>query len=334
MPTVKGLLQLTRAHTVPLEAVPAILGAALATGTLWSVDVALWGMFGVLYHLAGYAHNSLADWQNGYDKDDEYKQHHPLNTGALSQVVAEVTVYVLLFACIIYAVVLAYDSTLGKVVLFGGVATGLLYNTIGKLTEFKFIFIAIAHSTVFVVPYLALGGRITSTALILGLTYMLFWVVFQISVSGEVMGITQDDEENFLVKMGADIYLKSEYTGDYIKFGQYVKQYAYGVKLFNLLAGLLLAIKLQSGYEVIALIIMLGIAQFSLVARLIRSGYYFRQSKVRAVSGIEMTTLFIMVIALSGVISLRGQLLIIGASVLWVLLGNTYLWGTYIGPKV
>lgn len=197
----RSYLRLTRAHTVPLEAVPTLMGAALAAGTVWSIDVALWCVAGILYHLAGYGHNSVSDWKRGYDKNDPYKQHHPLNRGTISPDVAKSLVGWLLVITVIYAAALAYPDPQALSALALGVIFGVLYNTHGKVTELKFIYISIAHTSMFVAPYLALGGDPSWSPFMFGLIFVFLWVVFQISVSGELKDITQD-ESNLLKEFG------------------------------------------------------------------------------------------------------------------------------------
>lgn len=335
---IRKYLRLSRAHTLPLETVPALMGAALAVGTVWSKQVALWAIFGALYHIAGYAHNSLKDWENGYDKDDPYKLHHPLNTGALSKRQASVFVYTALIGTAVYAVLLSgFDlSTLSVI----GIAmmAGLAYNTIGKKTEFKFVYISIAHTMVFVIPFVALDGDLSSISFKLGLIYMFLWIVFQISVSGEVKDITQD-EENFLKHLGAGAKVGSLDMPGYdprfvVEFSRYVKHYAYSIKVLGAISGLVVMGVLNVGLPAITIYVVLSLTQLNISIQMLRDGPFMRHHRVRLMSIVEMLTAISFVLMYINIIGAVSILAITVGSVVWVVLGNKVLWGTLVGPEV
>jgi len=89
----RAWLRLGRMHTLILEAPLATLGAAIGLGGLWDWKVLLWFIFGSMYHAVGYSMNSYVDWKKGYDKNDERKQHHPLNTQDISPDTAKKVIY-------------------------------------------------------------------------------------------------------------------------------------------------------------------------------------------------------------------------------------------------
>jgi len=201
--TIRQWLILYRAHTVVLEAPMAMAGAALALGELADPRVAAWGLLGAVYHIAGYGMNSYVDWKKGYDKDDPNKQHHPLNTGSISPSTAKYNIYFLIAAFAIFALALSGFRPIGFLCLGVLLAGGLAYNYFGKITVFKFIPISIAHTMVFVFPYMIYDGEISTGFIALTIAYFTHHV-FQIAISGEIKDIKQD-EANFLKTMGADV---------------------------------------------------------------------------------------------------------------------------------
>lgn len=331
MLNVKPYLQLTRAHTAPLEAIPALLGAFLATQGELTLSVILWLISGLLYHLAGYSMNSLVDWQKGYDKDDPGKQHHPLNSGELTEYQAKIFTYGLFAFGIIYTAVLAYPSIKALVIMAIGIIFGVLYNIKGKETQYKFVYISIAHSTVFAIPYAALGGNLSSPTFLLGIAFVFVWVVFQISVSGEIKDIVQDDEENFLRHLGTEVEDYGMYNQ--VTYSQGAQSYAHGVKALNIAIALGI---IGFNIDIIALGGVFASAAICLFITviMISSGIYDRQDNIQQMSLIEMFTAFMFVFAVTGIIDTTYTAGIIIISVLWVVTMNKYMWDSFIGPKV
>lgn len=322
----RRFLRLTRAHTVPLEAVPAIVGAALATGTVWSLDVALWGAFGALYHLTGYGMNSYSDWKNGYDKEDEWKQHHPLNSGGISPEAAKLTVVSLLALTFAY-IPLALNPSPGAVgVLVLGLASGVVYNELGKRIEGKFLFIAIAHTSVFVAPYLSLGGDIDRMFLF-GAAYVFIWVTYQISVSGEVKDITTD-EANFLKELGART------IDGAVIFPDVCLIYGYILKSLNIILAIGLILLGDQNMWSLFVVAILGALSLWLNEELLKTDIYCRMTRIENMSTIEMFTLVIFCISYTSTLGAQAVGAIILGSGVWVILGNRYIWGTWVAPRV
>lgn len=344
---IRPYLQLTRAHTAPLETVPALVGAALAKGTLWDIEVALWGIFGVLYHLTGYGMNSYLDWKKGYDKEDSHKQHHPLNSGALSPSQGKIAVQILFLVTFVYAVVMTNPSILGYIILVSGVLAGVAYNIYGKTTIYKFLPISWAHTTVFIVPYVASGGSITSVPFLLGVLYVFLWVVFQISVSGEIKDIMEFQEANFLREiLDVRVHTHANTEGGLVDFGTFSQTYTIGVKGLNLLAiapvYLMLAGVPLFSWEGVglmaigAILLLMGLSMMVVgqVVFLIQSGDYIRGYRVRSMAVIELLTLAIFSVAYAPAMGLPAVVTLIGGSILWVIAGNKIEWGTILAPDV
>lgn len=322
----RRFLRLTRAHTVPLETVPAIVGASLASGTMWSTEVGLWGVFGVLYHLSGYGMNSYTDWKNGFDKEDEWKQHHPLNSGSISPEMAKVTVFALLALTVTYSVWLVYPSVLGTVLLTLAITSGVIYNELGKETKWKFLFICFAHTSVFAIPYVSLGGEVTSVFLA-GVLYVFVWVMYQISVSGEVKDM-ETDEQNFMKSMGAAM------AGDMAVFPDECRRYGYFLKSSNIFLASAVMFYYGTGLLAIYIVAIVGVLTLLLNRSLLRTATYTRSGRIEDMSMIEMFTLTIfclMFITPLGGIESWSLIIVSGV---WVIAGNKAIWDTWIAPKV
>lgn len=323
----RSYLRLTRAHTVPLEAVPAAVGALLATQGQITAGVLLWCLYGIGYHLTGYGMNSYTDWYNGYDQDDPHKQHHPLNTGELSKKRAGRVVAGIGILTAILGIALSYDSSAIVIILIG-VLFGASYNLVGKETLLKPALISIAHSTVFAAPYIAMGGE--EPLIGIGGTAMVFmWVFYQIAVSGELKDMSSD-EANIL----KDVFNCENEDGAHNYISDEAKAFSTSLKIITVVLFCLVAF-LSSGviYTVITLIV--GAITVAMADRMIEdaSGEYDRDKLVKQMSQIEMMTVLMFLTAFGGTLHeiAFATFALAGA---WVLTFNKALWGTSIAPKV
>jgi hypothetical protein len=327
-------LRLTRAHTTPLEAVPAFVGAYLGSGSI-TLGVIGWTVYGVLYHLAGYGMNSYTDWVGGYDKDDQNKQHHPLNTGEITEGRARNVVVGLFILTAGLAVYLSAHSTVALLVLATGVMGGMLYNLTGKEDIKKPFYISYAHTTVFAVPYLATGGDIGIT-LIGGSAMVYFWVLFQIGISGEVKDLpaaNKSDEKNILdEKLGCSF---DDVTG---LRGSNISKEAYEVSV--LLRSLTVLVFIMGAYHVTgvigALVVgIIGAISIGTTTSLMVSAdsMYNRSDCLSKMATIEMLSLIMFLVAFWGELELLAPLAIVVSAII-VLSLNNYLWGTWLAPDV
>lgn len=319
-------LQLTRAHTAPLEMTPAIAGAILGTGAVLSLEVALWALFGLCYHLTGYGMNSYVDWKKGFDKDDENKQHHPLNSGELSEDDAKMMVVTLFGVTVLITIIGVSDVPIAAIPIIIGVVAGLAYNYYGKLTEFKFIPISIAHSSVFATAYLASGG--TDIFILMTMTlFVLTWVIYQIAISGEVKDVYQD-ESNLAISMG------TEKTQGGLKFPTNYKMFALVLKVVSVGIALGIVDYLQASNQTLYVIGGLGAVIVVFNTQLLEDGAVNRNYRLNVMAAIEMFMVYLTYVITSPVI---GWSAVIGLSVLsslWVMGFNKIMWGTNLRPDV
>lgn len=323
----RSYLKLTRAHTVPLEAVPAAVGALLVTEGQVTVGVLLWTLYGIGYHLTGYGMNSYADWENGYDKDDPHKQHHPLNTGELSKRMAGYYVAGTGILTAILGIALSYDSGAIVIILIG-VLFGACYNLVGKETLLKPALISVAHSTVFAAPYLAMGGD--RPLIGIGGTAMVFlWVFYQIAVSGELKDMSSE-EANIL----KDVFNCENEDGVHNYISDEAKAFSTSLKIITVTLFCIVAF-LSSGviYTVVTLIVGAITVAMSDSMMEEASGQYDRFKLVRSMSQIEMLTVLMFLTAFGRELEYISFALFALAGA-WVLTFNKTLWGTTIAPKV
>lgn len=339
--TVMAYTRLTRFHTVPLELVPAIVGAVAATGGLFNRQVLLWMVFGVLYHLVGYGQNSLEDWKRGWDKDDPNKQHHPLNAGMITQRDADFFVYGLFTVTILYTAAIASNWLTIVLFLTGLPIAGTLYNTVGKQTRWKFLFIAYAHMTVFAVPYYSIAGAV-DPVLLLGSLYVFAWVVFQIAVSGEIKDMAQD-EANFLKKLGSRV--EPSQDGHLVEFSRTGQLFAYGIRgatiALSIAFGSVIAQQFgRSGSILFGIgvteLTLAGIGAFSMVLTwsMLQSGPFDRSERIDLMSKIELLSVLKMLVAVFPIIGIPNVAFLFVASGAWVMVFNKIEWGTLITPDV
>lgn len=330
---VRDVLRLCRAQTVPLEAVPALLGALLATGGELTLAVVAWGLYGVLYHMSGYGMNSFLDWVNGFDKDDGNKQHHPLNRD-MDPETASAIVYALFLTTYIWGGVgvSIHGSWSGAIVLHVGVVCGVLYNVIGKATEHKYIFIAIAHSTVFLLPYIAISRTVDEIA-VLGTLSIFLWVTFQITFSGELKDLNTE-EENILKKSGLELNTHKGTEDPWATIPSVISLAAIIQRfLFTGVVGTL-AIALGAGVEEVALITIIGGITMYLSLDVAETGWYIRKDVLRHIAMIEIGSFSMFVIATLPVIGEQAGVLLISSSAVYLFITNKLLWGTLIAPEV
>jgi len=324
---VRKWLRLTRAHTAPLEAVPAVVGALLATNGHVTSGVVIWGIFGILYHLTGYGMNSVTDWVAGYDKNDPNKQHHPLNSGSTSPVVALGVVTALFMATIALAM---FQSPTGPTLLLLVVMIvgGFAYNMVGKTLRYvKWLPISIAHTTVFVLPYVASGGDVSSLPFQLSTLAVFIWVVFQIAISGEVKDLSQD-EENLLQDMGCTVLgdgYNFTYTAVTLAYSLRVAMWTCAIAATSVVFNNMVASTLASVFALLSVV---------LTNLMMETGWRSREGRLRCMALIEACSLGVLLSMSIPSIGAYLPTCLFVISAAWVLSLNMVEWGTWVAPRV
>lgn len=332
MGSIVDWMRLARIHTAILETPLAFLGAVLGLGTVFDPQVIVWTLFGVMYHAVGYGMNSYVDWKKGYDKEDEQKQHHPLNTGDIDPEIAEYAVYLGLGLLLIYAIVaipLRLDATLALIVM---VSSGVAYNYYSKETILKPIPISLAHTMVFVLPYISVGGEFNLIFWLLAAGFFIHHL-FQIGVSGDVKDISQD-EANVLKQFGASL---ENIEDKRVMFspGVPLQLTSYILTIAEISIAVVVITVIIGGLAVESFIVLLlGALTFYYTDGVIESGEYNRTDRVSNMSKKELTSIWMLCGSTIPVIGLFTWAGIVIASILYLAVTSKIMWGTLLTPKV
>ncbi len=339
MGNIRDWLQLFRSHTSPLEMTITTAGAALAVGGIFDPKVLMFLIFGWLYHNAGYGHNSAEDFIQGYDRDDPNKAHHPLQRGAIDPRTARgVTVSMVVLGLVFGAVISRFDIwAMGVLLLM--TSMGFAYNFFNKRTKLKFIPIAIAHALLFPFSYLGAGGTLPLTPLKdaldgaggIAITVTLLIIVqilYQILIEGDLKDIEMS-EASMLRSLGVRIE-----NGELVSP---IVPRAVSVSLKLTSCVLLFVIYYLSGGDFLGygIIGLFSISLLFMDHALMGSKRYDHSASLRSMALMEVLSTFAMIAAVSPAAGGWGAAFIIMAfNILYFVLMNRFLWGTFIKPKV
>jgi 1,4-dihydroxy-2-naphthoate octaprenyltransferase len=340
MASIKDWLQLFRSHTSPLEMTITITGSALAVGTIWDVKVLLFLIFGWLYHNAGYGHNSVEDFIQGYDKDDPNKSHHPLQRGVLDPQTARYVCIVLVVFSFLYGIFISNFNWTSMVLLGLITFMGALYNVAGKRMKGKFIPIAVAHSLLFPFAYFGSGGSLSTLSeypyfkeafilvAVLGTIYLVIQILYQIMIEGDLKDIDME-EASLLKAMGVGIRDKVFISSTFARsFSYVVKASSVGILFWVLYAG-------KGDPSLYALLFLFSFSMLMLDEQLMGERKWDHSNTLRSMALMEVTSTFALVIAVAPMIGgILPALLVMAFNLGYFVLMNRYLWGTLLKPRV
>jgi 4-hydroxybenzoate polyprenyltransferase len=326
---------LFRAHTAILETPLAVLGAALALGTVFHIDMLYWILFGVAYHCIGYGMNSYVDWIKGYDQNDPHKQHHPLNTGDITPRAARNAIFGLLIGFIVYALWLGSFSLVAVVGVALMLVAGVTYNYLGKVTEHKYVPIAIVHTMVFVYPYITYTTELIPS-LLLGAAAFFIHNVYQIAISGDIKDIEQD-ESSIIRSMGARVY-EEQNGARVIDIGSNVRSIALTLTIVeSTLALSIYAIEIETVVFNNVFILPLVVMTIWLLREhftLTQIQPYDRNTLLSAMARRELAGIWMIAAAFSPHIGAGGFAAIVAVSAVYLLATSRFMWGTWLRPDV
>lgn len=328
--TIKSWLIFFRAHTLILEAPMAALGAALAIGSFWDIEVLKWTVFGGLYHFVGYGMNSYADWKNGFDKDDPNKEHHPLNTGDISETAAKYIVQLSTVFLIVYGVVASGLNIEPLAVLALMITLGVAYNYLGKLTEHKYILVASVHTLVFVLPYVAYGTDMSNIIWVAALAYFVHHV-FQILISGDVKDVDMD-ESSLVQSLGMSVE-ETESGRKLLDVDPSVVAISYLVAILEGVIVIAILLFLEPPTTTVVLTLALMGWMIIEVDDIIGEGYYNRKARVAAMSRKELAGLWMIFAAFTGEIGLYAWAGMVILSLAYFIPVSNLMWGS-MSPDV
>jgi len=329
---VKAWLQLTRAHTVVLEGPIAVLGAALSLGTLFDYRVGLWIVFGVMYHLIGYGMNSYVDWDKGFDKEDERKQHHPLNTGSIEPDKAKKVIGVSFVLLFVYLFALTYHDliALGMSVLM--VISGVAYNYFGKYTIMKSIPISIAHTLVFFIPYTLYSDSVGMFGLYVTLAYFVHHF-YQIAISGDIKDLDQD-EASLIQYLGAKVEDGPVSSVKRFSTSPTILIFAYGTSVVEI--GLTFVGEYSITPDTASIFVTLVFAGLTFydTDNMLQSGAFLRESRLKYISRREFFG-YTMIHSLSiQILGIKQFGLIVLCMLIYLGLVSKFIWGNWLVPDV
>lgn len=322
---VRSWLVLFRAHTAILEAPIAALGAALAVGSFFDIEVLKWALFGVLYHFVGYGMNSYIDWKKGYDKDDPNKEHHPLNTGDISSNSAKNVIAIMFVAMIAYSIYLTKLNPDSLVILTSMILLGVSYNYIGKATEHKYLLVAGVHSLIFLLAYSAYTSNYANIIWVGLLAYFIHHI-FQILISGDVKDVKQD-ESSLIKNIGMGIYT-SDSGKDVLDTDPSVVAITYIVALLEIVVTVAIVLFFDPNTLLIAVVALMGLWMMLEVDDIVGEGVYNRQSRVAAMSRKELAGLWMIFAAFTSQIEIKALPVMIGVSLVYFITISKFMWGS------
>lgn len=336
-----------RAHTGILEAPIPAMGAALALGGIWRVEVILWAFVGLLYHYAGYGQNSYYDWEGGYDKGDPHKQHHPLNTGAIKPSIAKIAANGMVFLTLLVMLLVIGPEPLPIALLLIALICGLIYNTKGKELTHKYLFISVAHSMLFLIPYSLYTGTITPYAFLVFVALVVHHS-FQIAISGDMKDIMQDESsvlDAIGIRVTDECIFRYEEEEEPFVIGSSTIVHTKNVDLVIAgVAGLQIGILLPVMYELsrsaitdlyfIAVFSGLSMSLFLISLEVVKRGVYDRSERMRNIALRELVGFWLIYAALIPVIGFDGFIVGFTLCILYLVGHSRFMWGTLLRPKV
>jgi 4-hydroxybenzoate polyprenyltransferase len=321
----------TRAHTAILEAPLPVVGYVLATGELFTIQILPWLVFGMLYHYVGYGMNSYTDWKNGFDKDDPEKQHHPLNTGQITETQAKVFTYGgLVFLGLISIIVTNFSPT-AIVILAVMVISGSIYNYYGKVTVLKPLPISTAHTLVFVLPYVYLSDNLGVVFYVMVGAYFIHHY-FQIGVSGDIKDI-REDEANVVKYLGSELK-ETEYGDIILDTGRTVQVAAYTLSALQITLVLIAMLLLNTNFYGVTLMVGFSIWMMYEADATMRPGLYGRDSRIQHMSRKEIAGYMMCHVSVYSVVGPEGTALIFAFMLAYLFSVSKFTWGNWLKPDV
>lgn len=310
-------LRLGRAQTYPADWLLVIVPFLHGHSNLFQALILT--MFMWFVHFASFAENSLFDFTQGYDRGDPAKSHHPLEQGSIS---VHSAINVIVWGKIVLMVIgctltfLWSPSPLWSILcLFMWYAWGTAYNLgLSKESLLGFLPISIAFTAMGGWAWLLSHSELGALGSFY-LAFVFFTILFQISWSGHLKEMGQEEQSNILIKMGARLI----FLDDIQRFtpGK-SKIYGITIKAINIILAIgIFLVQVQYRvlridmplywFSIIATAILSFIALLFL-SKLINWRVYSRPIELKNMGIEEIATIFLPIPVLLGYISIPFML--------------------------
>lgn len=344
MASMKEWIKLGRPHTASLTIPGTLLGPVIA-GHQDPLLYLLLGIWALGFHYFGFMHNNLCDLP--HDKADPSKAHFPLVSGVIAERKAW-AVWIagtLAFYAFGIALVIAYQGVLLWSLAFvhSAILAGIGYNMASKKWRGAPALISLSFASLPVYSYFVAGGAPSAPVVWYVFAYGFFLMFHQIAYSGYLKDLGPDPV-NWLERWGA----RAEPLGD----GKHRYTFTPPVQAWGWFSRLvcvaLAAAWMFGGFQpgswltVNAVQFLLWALPLLVVfARLSKPGDFPRQRKVALMGSSEILAYFLLVASLVPWFDalLPGQALLVALAfyvgpIVWYVVWNQALWGTWLGPKV
>lgn len=322
---IRDWLRLFRAQTAPATLL--LVLTPYLTGKYEWFQPLLLGCFAILVHYFSFGHNSLMDTciipevgREPYDVRDPAKKHHPLVNRRISLSQAKRVVlwgYCILFLLGILITLSWSPAPLYGVITFSSfVLFGIAYNEgLSKESLFGFLPISACFTALGAWGWFLSHDALTPLGWVL-LGYFFFTILYQISWSGHLKDIGTGERGNLLVRLGAGV------SGNYFWPGK-ARVWGWAVKLINLGLGVWIFLH-QKAWWLVWWVGLCAVLILMLLVKQTRARHYDRGAELRAMSAMEVATIYLPVPLVLGW-ELAGSLMLLG--IIYFVGMNKVLWG-------
>jgi|GEM_PF-1625812 len=340
MASLRDWLMFSRIHTAALTISSALLGYFLAGGQLLSWWTLAWGVFGLIFHWAGFVDNNLQDYR--YDLSDPSKKHFPLGrsispTAAVRFTIALYTVGLAL------ATWLSWGNVSAFFIFLTCLGFGLLYNRTNKTSLLAGVWIGLCFAPLPVFVFYLTAGTVSPLMLWVAL-YGFGQVFFQNAISGSLKDL-KTSEWNPLVALGAEVYPggpsadRSSIVAnpDTLIMPARAWGFSLAVKLLAMVPLLLILFSTtgSGGWFVLAFAGATGLFSmaFGFTCDMLAQTWFKNKLLKTLMTVVEILTFYAVVVAVSPVIG-WSSLFLIGFSIVYFVVMNRLTWGTILTPDV
>jgi len=282
-------------------------------------------MCGILYHIAGFIHNNIADVE--YDSVDPRKKHFPLVTGVIKFRRADEIDRFLLILLAFYATLLTKLQPIAAFFVILAITSGLLYDCYSKVTPLAVVGVANAWGLLPLISYYSVTSNFSPVLMFL-VVYAWVQVFIQISVLGFLKDLEAPRENNFLRVLGSYV------VGDALVFSSSATLYMMVTKLIHMF--LLIPVLVTSGSSWSAVILSVVLYSLSWVMYAETINRKWERDKVLGRIVLNEAFSFLAAMpAIQGVIGWGPVFLMLIYPPIWVFIWMRLQWKKWrLGPKV